>query len=73
MCVDLARETLLRSELLLGYHAIGQFKALHLSWFTGKLPIHLHGCVVQHFGEKIGHGRNYREKEMRIGRFRKGF
>lgn len=52
--VDVSRERLLPLDAGVGNRAVIQSKALQFSRFTGQLPVHLHGRLVQDFSEETG-------------------
>lgn len=52
--VDVCWECLLAVNIRVGNTAVFQPEAFQLSWPTGQLPVHLHGCLVQDFGEETG-------------------
>lgn len=59
MGVDVCREGLLSLDLWVGNPTVFQSKTLQLSWLTGQLPVHLHGCLVQDLSEETGRTGNY--------------
>lgn len=56
--VDVCWECFLSPELCVGNPTVLQSEALQLPRFTGQLPVHLHGCLVQDLCEEAGRTGN---------------
>lgn len=58
MGVDVSWEGLLPMDVWVGNPAVLQSEALQPPWFTGQLPVHLHGRLVQDLSEETGRTGN---------------
>lgn len=58
MSVDVSWESLLPLDVRVRNPPVLQPEALQLPGFTGQLPVHLHGRLVQHLCEETGRTGN---------------
>lgn len=56
--VDVTRKRLLPLDVWVGNPPVLQSETLHLPRFTGQLPVHLHGRLVQDLSEETGRAWN---------------